>query len=142
MPFLPAPTDDDSGLNRRARKADASNPPKNPARRLFMSNLPVPSEAGRALSPRLPARKASRAVAKSHMRVFRHELEVWAMVEEERQESEAVADASRTSLEQELRLLREGLALAGQSAAALNLVSRRVELQANIDTRRITRRWG
>jgi hypothetical protein len=28
MPFLPAPTDDDSGLNRRARKADASNPPE------------------------------------------------------------------------------------------------------------------
>jgi hypothetical protein len=107
-----------------------------------MSNLTVPSEAGRALSPRLPSRKASRAVAKSHMRVFHHELEVWAMLEEERQESEAVADASRTSLEQELRLLREGLALAGQSAAALNLVSRRVELQANIDTRRITRRWG
>jgi hypothetical protein len=107
-----------------------------------MSYLPVPSEAGRALSPRLPARKASRALAKSHMRVFRHELEVWAMVEEDRQDSEAVADASRTSLELELRLLREGLALAGRSAAAIELVGRKVELQANIDNRRITRRWG
>jgi hypothetical protein len=106
-----------------------------------MSNLPVPSDAGGSLSPRQAAR-ASRDLAKSHMRVFRHRLEAWAMAEEDRQDSEAVADASRTSLEQELRLLSEGLALAGQSAAAIELVARKVELQANIDNRRIAWRFG
>jgi hypothetical protein len=106
-----------------------------------MSYLPVPSDAGGSLSPRQAAR-ASRALAKSNMRVFRHGLDAQAQAEEARQDTQAVADALRTALDEELSLLRDGLAQAGQSAAAVELVARKVDLLANIDHRRISRRFG
>jgi hypothetical protein len=107
-----------------------------------MSYLPVPSDAGGSLSPRQAAR-ASRALAKANMRVFCHGLEAQAQAEEGRQDIQAVADVSRAALDEELALLRDGLAQAGpSSAAAIELVARRVELLASIDNRRITRRWG
>jgi hypothetical protein len=106
-----------------------------------MSNLPVPSDAGGSLSPRQTAR-ASRALAKANMRVFSHGLDAQAKAEEDRQDTQAVADALRTALDEELGLLRDGLALAGRSPAAIELVARKVELLSNIDNRRISRRWG
>jgi hypothetical protein len=106
-----------------------------------MSNLTVPSDAGGLLSPWQTAR-ASRTLAKANMRLFCHGLEAQAQAEEYRQDTQAVSDALRYSLDEEIALLRDGLALAGQSAAAIELVARKVELLSNIDNRRISRRWG
>ena len=50
--------------------------------------------------------------------------------------------AARCSLEEELRLLNEGLARAGNSKAALELVARKVNIISTINDRRIARRFG
>jgi hypothetical protein len=101
-----------------------------------MSYLPVLSE-----SPRQAAR-ASRALAKANTRVVCHGINAQAKAEEDRQDTQAVADALRTALDEELALLRDGLALAGQSHAAIELVARKVELLSSIDNRRITKHFG
>jgi hypothetical protein len=106
-----------------------------------MSYLPVPSEPGGSLSPRQAAR-ASRAQAKAEMAVFHHALAARAEGEMDRLDSQAVADASRAALEEELDLLDYGMSRAGQSAAKVELVARHVERLSAINNRRITRRWG
>ncbi len=106
-----------------------------------MSYLPVPSDAGGSLSPRQVAR-ASRAQAKAELTVFCHALQARAQSEMDRLDSQAVADASRTALEEELDLLDYGLGRAGQSAAKAELVARHVERLSAINNRRITRRFG
>jgi hypothetical protein len=64
------------------------------------------------------------------------------MAEEDRQDSQAAGAALRTALDEEMALLREGLALAGQSQAGVELVARKVELLSSIDNSRIRRRFG
>jgi hypothetical protein len=93
--------------------------------------------------------RAKRQLARVHsaqlstnLAVFRHGLDAKAMAEMDAQDSQAIGDAARTALDEELGVLRDGLALAGQSAASVELVSRKVELIANINNRRITRRFG
>jgi hypothetical protein len=86
--------------------------------------------------------RARRAQLSTELAVFRHGLRAQAEAEMDRQDTQAVADASRTALDEELGLLRDGLAQAGQSAAAIELVARKVELLSNIDNRRIARRFG
>lgn len=84
----------------------------------------------------------SRRVRRKQLAVLNHSLDAQALADIDRQDTQAIADASRTALDEELTLLREGLAQAGQSAAAIELVARKVELLANIDNRRIARRFG
>jgi hypothetical protein len=93
-------------------------------------------------SRRLTSRRAITRVRRTQLAVFNHGLEAQALAEMDRQDTEAVGDASRASLDEELDLLHKGLAQAGQSAAAIELVARKVELLANIDNRRIARRFG
>lgn len=106
-----------------------------------MSYLPVSSKPVGALSPRQVAR-ASRAQAKTELAVFRHALATRAQSEIDRLDSQAVADASRAALEEEMDLLDYGMSRAGQSAARVELVARHVEQLATINNRRITRRFG
>jgi len=87
------------------------------------------------------------AVAQSNeanmvLEVHRHLLWSRALAEMERFDAQAAADARRASLEEEIKLLRDGLALAGQSVAAVELVARSVETLARIDERRFLRRFG
>jgi len=86
--------------------------------------------------------RASRALAKANLRVFSHGLDAHARAEEDQQDSQAVADASRTALEEELDLLDYGMSRAGQSAAKVELVARHVERLSAINNRRISRRFG
>ncbi len=86
--------------------------------------------------------KARRAQAGAELELFRYGLAARTRAEADRLDSQAVADASRTALELEIDLLDYGLARAGQSAAKLELVSRKVELLANANSRRIARRFG
>jgi hypothetical protein len=86
--------------------------------------------------------RARRAQLSTDLAVFRHGLQAQAQAEMDRQDTQAIADAARTALDEELALLRDGLAQAGQSAAAIELVARKVELLASSDNRRIARRFG
>jgi hypothetical protein len=87
------------------------------------------------------------ALAQSHeantvLEVHRQLLWSRALAESERFDALAAADAQRTCLETELALLRDGLALAGQSVAGVELVARSVELLARVNERRFLRRFG
>jgi hypothetical protein len=85
--------------------------------------------------------RAHSAQLSTNLAVFRHGLEASARAEMDAQDSQAIADAARTALDEELALLRDGLNQAGQSAAAVELVSRKVELVANTNDRRLARRF-
>jgi phage FluMu protein gp41 len=74
--------------------------------------------------------------------VYQHFLWTRALADKERLDAQAAADALRAALEEELSLLQDGLALAGQSAAGVELVARKVELLARVDNRRFARRFG
>lgn len=94
-------------------------------------------------------RRAKRQVARAHsaqlstsLEVFLHGLEAQAKADMDGQDSRAIADAARAALDEELGLLRDGLAQAGQSAAAGELVSRKVVLMADANNRRIAQNFG
>ena len=106
-----------------------------------MSLLPAPLNNDTGFTPRQVA-KASRSQAKAELRLFSYALEARTRAEVDRLDSQAVADASRTALEEELDLLDYGLGRAGQSAAKAALVARHVERLSAINNRRITRRFG
>jgi len=87
------------------------------------------------------------AVAQSNeanmiLEVHRHLLWSRALAEMERLDAEAAADARRASLVEEVEMLHDGLALAGRSVAAVELVARSVESLARVDERRFLRRFG
>jgi hypothetical protein len=107
-----------------------------------MSQSLVPFDDGSGWLTNRQLARARRAQLSTDLAVFRHGLQAQALAEMDRQDTQAVGDASRASLDEELALLRDGLAQAGQSAAAIELVARKVELLANTDNRRITRRFG
>ena len=106
-----------------------------------MSFLPVPADDGSGLTPRQLAR-AKRAQAGAELELFRYGLMACTRAEMDRLDSQAIADASRAALEEEMDLLDYGLARAGTSAAKIELVARHVNRLATIDDRRITRRFG
>jgi hypothetical protein len=91
---------------------------------------------------RLTSRRAVARFRRTQLAVVSHGLEAQARAEMDRQDTQATADALRTALDEELALLRDGLAQAGQSAAAIELVARKVELLSSIDNRRIAGRFG
>jgi hypothetical protein len=106
-----------------------------------MSLLPAPLDDDIGPTPRQSA-KARRAQASTELELFRYGLTARARAEIDRLDSQALADASRASLEEELDTLDYGLARAGTSAAKVELVARHVQRMATINDRRITRRFG
>ncbi|HEV3322108.1 MAG TPA: hypothetical protein VG147_07970 [Solirubrobacteraceae bacterium] len=107
-----------------------------------MSQSLVPFDDGSGWLSNRQLARAHRAQLSTDLAVFRHGLQAQAQAEMDRHDTQAIADASRGALDEELALLRDGLAQAGQSAAAIELVARKVELMASIDNRRIARRFG
>lgn len=107
-----------------------------------MSQSLVPFDEGSGWLTNRQLARARRSQLSTELAVFRHGLQAQAQAEMDRQDTQAVADASRTSLDEELALLRDGLAQAGLSAAAIELAARKVEMLANINNRRIARRFG
>jgi hypothetical protein len=102
----------------------------------------VPFDDGRGWLTNRQLARAVREQQSTDLAVFRHGLDARRKAEEDRQDTQALGDAMRTSLDEELGLLREGLAQAGQSAAAIELVARKVETTASINNRRAARRFG
>lgn len=86
--------------------------------------------------------KASREEASTELAIHRHLLETRRLAEMDRHDTQAATDALRTALDEELGLLRDGLANAGSSAAAVEIVARKVELLTNTNNRRFVRRFG
>jgi hypothetical protein len=106
-----------------------------------VSLLPAPLDDDASLSPRQVV-KARRAQASTELRLFGYALEARTRSEVDRLDSQAIGDASRAALDEEVDLLDYGLARAGGSAAKAQLVARHVERMAAINDRRITRRFG
>ena len=106
-----------------------------------MSLLPAPINNETGLTARQMTR-ARRAQTSAELRLFDHMLEARLLAEMDRIDSQALADASRAALDEELDLLDYGLARAGRSAAAIELVAHHVERVETINDRRTTRRFG
>jgi hypothetical protein len=85
---------------------------------------------------------AREARAGTELRVYQHFLESRALAEEDQLDTQAAWDAAHTALDAELSLLHDGLEKAGRSAAAVELVARKVTALANADNRRFARRFG
>jgi hypothetical protein len=86
--------------------------------------------------------KARRAQADQALEVFRYGLGAHARAQIDQHDSQAIADASKVALDEEMDLLDYGLARAGSSAAKVELVARHVQRMAAINDSRITRRFG
>lgn len=107
-----------------------------------MTFLPAPiDDDPSGLSPRQRA-VARKAQASSDLEVFRYGVGTRARTQIDQLDSQAVGDATRAALETEFDLLDYGLGQAGQSAAKAALVARHVERTAQINDRRLTRRFG
>jgi hypothetical protein len=107
-----------------------------------MSLLPAPLEGKGDWLDARQAGKARRTQASVELAVYRHGLESQAQAEVDRQDSQAVADATRTALEEELDLFDYGMDRVDGSATKAELVARHVERLSAINNTRITRRFG
>jgi hypothetical protein len=106
------------------------------------SLLALPDDDSDGGLTRYQLAKAQRAQASTELEVYQHFLRTRVLADKERLDAQAAADALRAALDEELALLRDGLAQAGQSAAGIELVARKVDLLANVDNRRFARRFG
>jgi hypothetical protein len=88
------------------------------------------------------AAKAQKERGNTELAVYCHGLEARARALMDQQDSQALADATTVALTEEIAFLNHGLALAGPSAAAVQLVARKTELLSNLNSRRIVRRFG
>jgi hypothetical protein len=105
-----------------------------------MSNLPArlpdPGRPSRALS------RAARATERTELAIYKHHLTTRYEAACDEADTQALADASETALVEEMRVMDNGLRLAGNSPAKKELVARMVAQQSNIDLHRIGRRFG
>ena len=106
-----------------------------------MSNLPAIRGDDDGLPGRYLAR-ARRTQLAAELQVFQHDVQAAALSTIDQIDAQSIADAARCSLEEELRLLEEGLARAGTSKAALELVARKVNILSTSYDRRLNRRFG
>lgn len=103
-----------------------------------MSDL-IPWEGNR---PSRQLIQASRAQERTELEIFRHGLAARFQAECDRADTEALSDVLTTALDEEVGLLKYGMAKAAGSAAAAELVSRKVDEFSNLNSRRINRRFG
>jgi hypothetical protein len=106
-----------------------------------MSLLPAPLDKELGQTPRQLA-QAKRAQAKTELELFRYSLGARARAQIDQLDSQAVADATRTALEEEMNLLDYGLSRSAGSAAKAELVARHVNRLAVTNDRRLTNRFG
>jgi hypothetical protein len=87
-------------------------------------------------------RKAIRETGKTELDIFLHGLDARRRAESEILDGQAVADVMQASLQEEIHLLEWGLQRASGSAAARELVARKVNMLSTINNNRIARRFG
>jgi hypothetical protein len=106
-----------------------------------MSYLPIDPADPTLDTPRHRDR-AVRLQQKTELSIHQHGMAARFRAEVDRLDSQALSDALRVSLDEEVTLLDYGLSRAGQSAAKVELVTRKVEMLSTINNRRIQRRFG
>jgi hypothetical protein len=79
---------------------------------------------------------------RGEMEVFEHRLEAAVRRETDIADTQALSDAIGVATDEELAFLREFRAKAGGSAAAMEIVGRKLEIFDTITNRRITRRFS
>jgi hypothetical protein len=104
-----------------------------------MSELPVPWGTS---SPSRQVARAARALERCELDIYHHQLMARFAAECDQIDARAVADVTRTALEEEMSVLDWGLQEAAGSHAKAELVSRMVSLQSKLDSARIARRFG
>jgi hypothetical protein len=105
-----------------------------------MSQLP-----DRLSGPRVDSRqlvRVARAQEKTELAIYEHHLQARYLSEVDRIDSTAIADVTRSALEEEMNVLDWGLERAAGSPAKAELVGRMVAQQSRIDIGRIARRFG
>jgi hypothetical protein len=105
-----------------------------------MSQLPERLSASPPHSRQIA--RAARAQEKTELAIYEHHLQARYLSEVDRIDSAAIADVTRSALEEEMKVLDEGLERAAGSQAKAELVSRMVAQQSRIDIGRIARRFG
>ena len=103
-----------------------------------MSDLPVPWQGGR---PTRTVVKATRAAEKTSLAIYEAELAARFRSEVDQIDSRAIADAVKGALDEEMCVLDEALAAAGDSLAKRELISRKLEIMSRINSQRIARRF-
>ena len=106
-----------------------------------MSNI-VPTSGADASALPVPYAQARRAQRQAELTVFRHGLAAAVKAQCDIRDSQAIGEAARASLDEEIDLLEWGLYLANGSAAKRELVVRKVEMFSSLNNRRISRRFG
>jgi len=105
-----------------------------------MSNLPV-RLSDLPGNPR-QVKKAIEAQEQTELAVYEHHLAARYLAEVDRIDGEALAEVVKASLDEELSLLDWGLSEAAGSPAKVELVSRKVSLLSDGNSRRIVRHFG
>lgn len=82
-----------------------------------------------------------RAQQRAQADVYLHGLDAARRSECDQIDTTSLADAVTTSMEEELRFVSYGIGLAGDNPAKLAIVASKAELLANINNRRIARRF-
>ncbi len=104
-----------------------------------MAELPAPWGT---VGPSRQVARAAKALERTETAIYEHGLMARFQAECDQIDARAVADVTRTALEEEMNVLDWGLSEAGDSLAKRELVSRMVSLQSKIDSGRIARRFG
>jgi hypothetical protein len=103
--------------------------------------LPAPLDDLTALSRR-QIEQARKAEAANALEVFRYGLGAQARAQIDMHDSQALADANRAAVSEEMDLLDYGLSRAGTSAAKVEITARAVQRMSILNDRRILRRFG
>lgn len=86
--------------------------------------------------------QARKAEAANALEVFRYGLGAQARAQIDIHDTQALADANRAAVSEEMDLLDYGLSRAGTSAAKVEITARAAQRMATINDRRILRRFG
>lgn len=86
--------------------------------------------------------EARKAQASNSLEVFRYGLGAQARAQIDIHDSQALADANRAAVSEEMDLLDYGLSRAGASTAKVEITARAVQRMGTINDRRITNRFG
>jgi hypothetical protein len=106
-----------------------------------MSLMNTNNNITNTLSPR-ESRGLQRTVRNAEIELFHRSVELALTVQMEQRSSQAMTQIAMGSLEDELGLLEYGLARAGNSSAALELVARKVDQLSNLNAVRLARAFG
>jgi hypothetical protein len=106
-----------------------------------MSFLPAPIDDGSGVTARQLSR-AKKLQADTELTIFRYSLEARTRAEVDRIDSQAIGDASRAALDEEMDLLDYGMSRVNGSATKVELLQRHVERMSRINNARLSRRFG